>query len=420
MSNKFDIRNAKDYLPLEQLRQLQLQCLRSEVERVYNNVDFYTKAMDKAGVSPQDILSLEDLEKLPFTTKADLHRAYPFGMCAVTLDKIERLNAAGSGKPLICAFTAADIATGAEVMTRAFAGYGINEQDIIQTSAEYESFSGELGATIISAAGHNIKNQIMAMKALGVSVACCTPTYFCFLIEKAAEYGIDLKSLPIRIGVFGSEFWSDETRKKIEASAGVKAFDIYGLPDIIGPGIAAECEYQAGLHVFEDHFYPEIIDPETGKVLPDGETGELVLTTLTKEAMPLIRLRTGDLTALLPETCKCGRTIRRCKRILSYSDDRIVVNGINVFPAQIEAALLSVEGTRPNYNIILSTENGQDRIEAAVEVTGDIFSDKVRAMERLRRDLTSALERTLGLRVDVILMTDLPEDNKKIIDNRIK
>jgi phenylacetate-CoA ligase len=420
MSCKFDIRSAKDYLPLEKLRQLQLQRLRYEVGRVYKQVEPYCKSMEQVGVTPQDIKSLEDISKLPFTAKTDLHRSYPFGLCAVSMDKIVRLNAAGSGKPLISAFTENDIAIGAEVMMRSFASYGIHESDIIQTSAEYDLFTGELGATIISSSGHNIKNQIMAMKALGVTVACCTPTYFCFLIEKAAEYGIDLKGLPIRIGVFGAEFWSDDTRKRIEHDAAVKAFDIYGLPEIIGPGIAAECEFQDGLHIFEDHFYPEIIDPETGEVLPDGETGELVLTTLTKEAMPLIRLRTGDLTSIMTEMCSCGRTIRRCKRVFSRSDDRIVVNGVNIFPAQIEAALLSVEGTRSGYDIILTTKNGQDCIEVEVEITADVFSDKVRAMENLRRNLTSALERTLGLRVDVKLVTDLSEDSKKIIDNRVK
>lgn len=422
MSCKFDIRSARDYLPVDKLRELQFDRFRDAIVRVYDKVEHYRKLMDKAGITPDDISSLEDINKLPFTTKKDLRDTYPFGMAAVSLEDMVRLHAAGAGKPQVTAYTVNDLDRGSEIMSRAFAGYGIDDSDIVQVSEEFAPFTSQLGATVLTMGGDNVKHQIMVMKNIGVTFVCCTPTYFCFLIEKAAEYGLALKGLPIRVGVLGSEPWSDETRKRIEEEAAIKAFDIYGLPEIIGPVIAAECGSQEGLHLFEDHFYPEIINPETGEVLPDGETGELVLTTLSKEAMPVIRYRTGDITAIIPGTCSCGRTIRKIKRIFSRCDDVCMVNGIAIFPSQLESAMLSVESIRPAYNIILTTQNGMDHVEIEVAITGEIFSDKVRAMEDLRQNLKAAIAQSLGIRSDIRLVTRLSEEGEsgRIIDRRRK
>ncbi len=422
MSGKFDIRSAKDYLPGDKLRELQFDRLRDAIVRVYDKVEHYRKLMDKAGVTPDALNSLDDIKKLPFTTKKDLRNTYPFGLAAVSLEEMVRLHAAGAGKPQVSGYTVKDLDRGAEILLRAFAGYGIDDSDIVQVSDEFAPFTSQLGATVLTMSGDNVKHQIMVMKNIGVTAVCCTPTYFYYLIEKAAEYGLDLKGLPVRIGVLGSEPWSGETREKIEESAAIKAFDIYGLPEIIGPVIGAECECQNGLHIFEDHFYPEIINPETGDVLPDGETGELVLTTLTKEAMPVIRYRTGDITSIIPDKCSCGRTIRKIERVLSRCDDTCIVNGIPIFPSQLESAMLSVEGIRPAYNIILTTENGMDHVEIEVGITGEIFSDKVRAMEDLRQKLKAAIELSLGIRSDIRLVTRLSGDGEsgRIIDRRLK
>jgi phenylacetate-CoA ligase len=317
-------------------------------------------------------------------------------------------------------------------MVRTFACYGMHRGDIVQVAYGYGLFTGglgahygaeALGATVVPASGGNTDRQIMLLRDFGVTAICCTPSYFTHMIERAAELGVDLRSLPLRVGVFGAEPWSDAMRAHIERASGITAYDIYGLSEIVGPGVAAECHEQNGLHIFEDHFYPEIIDPETGEVLPDGAEGELVLTTLSKKAMPMIRYRTRDITALMPEICACGRTIRRIRRIGRRSDDMFIIRGVNVFPSQVEAALLTVEGTVPHYRIVLTREKGLDQMGVEVEVSAEVASDQVRVMEDLRKRIGQAIERIVGIRVGVRLVEphSIPRSEgkaKRVFDQR--
>jgi phenylacetate-CoA ligase len=298
-------------------------------------------------------------------------------------------------------------------MVRTFAGCGLGCGDIIQNAYGYGLFTGglgahygaeALGATVIPISGGNTDRQIMVMKDFNVTAICCTPTYFLHLLDRAAEMGVDIRQLPLRVGVFGAEPWSDSMRRRIESAGGIKAYDIYGLSEITGPGVGAECRCQAGLHIFEDHFYPEIINPDTEQPVPEGVEGELVLTTLSKHAMPMLRYRTRDISAFVMGECACGRTLRRMKRIARRSDDMFIIRGVNVFPSQVETALLAVEGTLPHYQIILTREEGLDRMEVHVEVTAAVSSDKVGAVEKLHNKLAQSLYQTLGLRVDVRLV----------------
>jgi phenylacetate-CoA ligase len=407
--------SAPDYIPVARMRELQLSRLRTIVERAYSSVELYRSRMDELGVRPGDIASVDDIARLPFTFKTDLRDTYPFGMFASPMHEVVRLHVSSgtTGKPIVVAYTREDVNVWTSVMVRSFAACGINHGDIIQNAYGYGLFTGglgahyggeALGATVIPISGGNTDRQIMIMKDFGVTAICCTPSYFTHLMERALELGVDMRSLPLRVGVFGAEPWSESMRRHMEAESGIQAFDIYGLSEIIGPGVAIECPVRDGLHVFEDHFYPEVIDFETGKPVPDGEEGELVLTTFSKTAMPMIRYRTRDITAVLPGKCPCGRTIRRIRRIGRRSDDMFIIRGINVFPSQIESALLAVEGTLPHYQIILSRQKGLDEIEVQVEVTPEVFSDKIGALEELNRKLVYALDRTLGLRVHVRLV----------------
>jgi phenylacetate-CoA ligase len=298
-------------------------------------------------------------------------------------------------------------------MARTLAACGLACGDIIQNAYGYGLFTGglgahygaeALGATVIPISGGNTDRQIMVMKDFEVTAICCTPTYFLHLLDRASEMGVDVRALPLRVGVFGAEPWSDSLRRRIETAGGIKAYDIYGLTEITGPGVGSECYSQAGLHIFEDHFYPEIIDPDSGQPVPEGEEGELVLTTLSKHAMPMLRYRTRDISSFVAGPCSCGRTLRRIKRITRRSDDMFIIRGVNVFPSQVETALLAVEGTLPHYQIILTREEGLDQMEVHVEVTPAAFSDKVGAMERLHNKLAQSLYQTLGLRVEVRLV----------------
>jgi phenylacetate-CoA ligase len=371
--------------------------------------------MDSAGVKPEDIRALEDLARLPFTVKTDLRDSYPFGLFASPMEDVVRLHASSgtTGKPIVVAYTKADVDVWTNAMVRCLAACGLGRGDIIQNAYGYGLFTGGLGAhyggeglgaTVIPISGGNTDRQIMIMKDFGVTAICCTPSYFVHLTERAAELGIDMRQLPLRAGVFGAEPWSESMRAHIEAASGVKAFDIYGLSEIVGPGVGIECQFQNGLHILEDYFYPEIVDPDTGAVLPDGEEGELLLTTLAKQAMPMLRYRTRDITAILPEPCPCGRTLRRIRRISRRSDDMFIIRGVNVFPSQVESALLAVEGTVPHYLIVLTREKGLDEMEVQVEVTPEVFSDEIGALERLQARLVDALDRVLGIRVHVRLV----------------
>jgi phenylacetate-CoA ligase len=337
-----------------------------------------------------------------------------------------------TGKPIVVAYTQADLDVWSSVMVRSFAACGLHEGDVVQNAYGYGLFTGglgahygaeKLGATVIPVSGGNTDRQLMVMCDFEVTAICCTPTYFLHLIDRASTMGIDLRKLPLRAGVFGAEPWTQGMRQRIEQESGIKAYDIYGLSEIIGPGVAIECSCQDGLHIFEDHFYPEIIDPETGRLLPDGEEGELVLTTLSKQAMPLIRYRTRDITALMPGPCACGRTIRRMRRIGRRSDDMMIIRGVNVFPSQVESVLLAMEGTLPHYQIILTREHGLDQMEVQVEVTAQMFSDTVGALETLQAKLADAMERVLQIRVQVTLVEPRTIQRsegkaKRVIDRR--
>jgi phenylacetate-CoA ligase len=407
--------SAPDFLPPTQLRGLQWDRLRAIVAHTYNHVELFRQRMQERSLTPADLTTLADVARLPFTVKSDLRDTYPFGLFADPLRSIVRLHASSgtTGKPIVVAYTKQDLAVWTEVMVRSFAACGIHEGDIVQNAYGYGLFTGGLGAhygaegigaTVIPISGGNTDRQIMVLKDFGVTAICCTPTYFLHIVDRAAQLGVDMKALPLRIGVFGAEPWTESMRKHIQANTSIDPFDIYGLSEIIGPGVAVECPCHDGLHVFEDHFYPEIIDPQTGAVLPDGQEGELVLTTLSKWAMPMIRYRTRDISALIPEPCPCGRTLRRMRRIGRRSDDMLIIRGVNIYPSQIEAAMLEIEGTLPHYQILLTREHGLDQIEVQVEVTPQLFSDKVGAMEALATRLGDTLERVLGIRIKVTLV----------------
>lgn len=407
--------SGPDYLPVTQLRQLQLHRLQAIVQRSYEHVTLFRERMDERGLRPDAVQTLEDIALLPFTVKTDLRDTYPFGLFASPMNEVVRLHASSgtTGKPIVVAYTREDLQVWASVIVRTFAACGLDRGDIIQNAYGYGLFTGglgahygaeALGATVIPISGGNTDRQIVLMKDFGTTALCCTPSYFLRILERAPELGVDLRSLPLKVGIFGAEPWTDEMRKRIEPEANIKAYDIYGLSEIIGPGVGSECCEQNGLHIFEDHFYPEIIDPKTLKPLPDGEEGELVLTTLSKRAMPMIRYRTRDITALQTDVCPCGRTIRRIRRISRRSDDMFIVRGVNVFPSQIEEALLAVEGVTPHYQILLTNDGTMDDVEVQVEVTPEIFSDTVRAMETLRGKLADSIERIVGIRINLRLV----------------
>jgi phenylacetate-CoA ligase len=369
--------------------------------------------MQDRGLTPRDLRKLEDLALLPFTIKTDLRDSYPFGLFASPMEDVVRLHASSgtTGKPIVVAYTRQDLEVWSEAIVRCFAACGVHRGDIIQNAYGYGLFTGglglhygaeALGATVIPISGGNTERQVMVMNDFGVTVVCCTPSYFVHLLERSREMGVNLRAL--RAGIFGAEPWSDAMRQRIQEESGIRAFDIYGLTEIIGPGVGIECACQSGLHIFEDHFYPEIIDPETCQPLGEGQEGELVLTTLSKEAMPMIRYRTRDITRIVGGACPCGRTIRRIQRISRRSDDMFIVRGVNVFPSQIEAALLESRGTLPHYQIVLTRTKGLDQLEVRVEVTPEVFSDKVGALEALQRQLAASIEHTIGIHAVVRLV----------------
>lgn len=400
--------SAMDFLPLAQLRDIQFTRLRSMVQRAYDNVPLFRKRMEDRKLKPGDLRIIDDIVKLPFTVKTDLRDAYPFGLCASPMREIVRFHASSgtTGKPIVVAYTQEDLNDWTRAIVRSLAACGVHSGDIVQVAYGYGLFTGglgahygaeALGASVIPISGGNTDRQILIMKDFGTTVICCTPSYFLHLIERASELEIDLKELPLRIGVFGAEPWTEDMRQRMEAGSGVKAFDIYGLSEIVGPGVAMECIHQSGPHIFEDMFYPEIIDPQTLEPLPDGTEGELVLTTLCKRAMPMIRYRTRDITSLEPARCACGRTLRRIRRIGRRSDDMLIIRGVNLFPSQIEAALLKVEGTLPHYQIVVDRHKDLDTLEVQVEVTAEIFSDTVGALEQLQARLAHSIESVTGL-----------------------
>ena len=434
IAEEFHPASAPDYLPKRQLRQLQFSRMKTMVQWAFDNVQMFRVRMAQLQMTPKDINSLEDVARLPFSVKNDLRDTYPFGLFASNFPDVVRLHASSgtTGKPIVVAYTQEDIEVWRSVMVRTFAACGVTKGDVVQNSYGYGLFTGglgfhygaeALGAAVIPTSGGNTERQIMIMKDFGVTVICCTPSYFIHIIEQAGLMGIDLKKLPLRAGFFGAEPWTDEMRKHIEKDSGIKAFDCYGLSEIIGPGVGSECVAQNGLHIFEDHFYIEIIDPDTGDTLADGEEGELVISTLSKWAMPMIRYRTRDITRIMPEQCACGRTIRRIERISRRSDDMFIIRGVNVFPSQVEAALLRVEGTLPHYQIILTRNKGLDRMELQVETTAETPTEKTKESEELKAKISYNLEHILGIRAKVTLveLNTIPRSEgkaKRLIDKR--
>ena len=426
--------SAPDYLPLPRLRDIQLNRLQTMVRRAYDHVDLFRKRMTERNLTAADIRSLDDIQRLPFTVKADLRDTYPFGLFASPMKDIVRLHASSgtTGKPIVVAYTQDDINVWTNVMVRSFAACGVGSGDIVQNAYGYGLFTGGLGAhygaeaigaTVIPISGGNTDRQIMVLQDFKVTAICCTPSYFLHLMDRSAGMGIDFHKLSLKAGIFGAEPWSEGMRERIQKDSGIKAYDIYGLSEIVGPGVAMECCEQTGPHIFEDYFYPEIINPETGEVLGNDVEGELVLTTLGKQAMPMIRYRTRDITTVTAEPCPCGRTLRRIKRIGRRSDDMMIIRGVNVFPSQIEAALLTVEGALPHYQIILTREQDLDQMEVQVEVTQEVFSDQVRAMEALQKKIDHAINSLTGIHAKVSLVEPhtIPRSEgkaKRVIDKR--
>ncbi|NWF57548.1 MAG: phenylacetate--CoA ligase [Syntrophaceae bacterium] len=403
-------------LPREALEALQLKRLVATAERVYATVPFYRRKFDEYGIKPSGIKSLKDLRRLPFTTKIDLRDNYPFGLFAVPMEQVVRIHASSgtTGKPTVVGYTRRDINTWAELMARSLAAAGAQKNDIIHNAYGYGLFTGglgvhygaeKLGASVIPISGGNSKRQIVIMQDFGSTVLTCTPSYALFLAETAEEMGVDFKTLKLKVGIFGAEPWSERMRDEIERKLGIQAIDIYGLSEVIGPGVSIECiEAKRGLHIFEDHFIAEIIDPQTGEVLPYGEKGELVFTTVTKEAFPLIRYRTRDISVLYPEPCKCGRTHVRMERVSGRSDDMLIIRGVNVFPSQIESVLMNIEGVEPHYLLIVDRQGNLDTLDLEVEVNEKVFSDEVKNLQSLGRRIEKEIKDLLGVSVGVKLV----------------
>jgi len=417
------------------LRALQSERLREVVRRAYQDVPYYKQKLDEAGVKPADIKSIDDITRLPFTSKDDLRDTYPFGMFAVPMEQVVRLHASSgtTGKSTVVGYTRRDIATWAEVMARTLAAGGTHQSDVVQNSYGYGLFTGGLGAhygaeligaSVVPTSGGQTKRQLQILQDFRSTVLCCTPSYALVLAESAKEVGLDFQDLPLRVGFFGAEPWSTTMRQEIEAALHVDALDIYGLSEIIGPGVSFECLDKSGLHINEDHFYPEIVNPETGEQVPDGRPGELVFTTLTKEALPLLRYRVRDLTQLLADPCPCGRTLRRMRRVTGRSDDMLIIRGVNVFPSQIEEVLMGIEETTPNYLLVVDRKpRGMDELEVQVEVSEETFSDEMSQLEALSGRIQNEIENTLALRVSVRLVEPKTLERsmgkaKRVIDRR--
>ncbi|MEW5814582.1 MAG: phenylacetate--CoA ligase [Spirochaetota bacterium] len=420
---------------ISELQKQQLESLVKIVEKVYKNVPFYRDKFDRAGVKPAAIQSLKDIRKLPFTTKDELRETYPYGLLAVPEGEIVEVHTSSgtTGAPVVDAYTRQDIDTWGEAMARTLAMAGTTSIDVVQNAYGYGLFTGglgihygarKIGANVIPVSSGNTKRQLMIMKDFGTTVLTCTPSYSLFLAEAAKEEGLDFAQLTVKAGCFGAEPWSDNMRAEIEAKLKLTAHDIYGLTEIIGPGVSSECEAKNGLHINEDLFYPEIINPATGEVLPDGEKGELVFTTLTKEGTPVIRFRTRDITYLFREKCACGRTIVKMHRLLGRTDDMLIIRGVNVFPSQIEHVLMKIEETEPHYQIIVDRAAAHlDEIEVQVEVEESFFSDETKKLEKIREKIERELKSELGIgaRVKLVEPKSIQRSEgkaKRVIDKR--
>ncbi len=406
----------KETMPREDLEALQLRRTKALVEKLYAVVPFYRKAMDAKKIGPADLRSLKDLQYFPFTEKQDLRNHYPFGLFAAPKENIVRIHSSSgtTGKATVVGYTQRDLDNWAQCMARTLMCAGATRKDVIHNAYGYGLFTGglgahygaeRLGATVVPMSGGATKRQIAVLKDFEATVICCTPSYMLHLREAAEEMGVDFRKLPLRVGVFGAEPWSEEMRRTIETKCGLTATNIYGLSEIMGPGVAQECcEAQDGMHLFEDHFYPEIINPDTGEVLPPGEMGELVITTMTKEGIPLLRYRTRDLTSLNYVPCICGRTLVRMARITGRSDDMLIIRGVNVFPSQIESLLMESEGLSPHYQIVVRREGNLDTMEVQVELGENLFSDEIRALQQREKTISNAIKEFLGVTAQVKLV----------------
>ena len=424
-------------LPRPALEALQLKRLKSMLERVCCNVPFYKEKFADLGVRPDSLKSLEDLRRLPFTVKQDMRDAYPYGLFSAPMEDIVRIHASSgtTGKPTVVGYTHKDIEIWSELMARSFVSAGVHRGDIIHNSYGYGLFTGglgahygaeKLGASVIPMSGGNTKRQILIMKDFGSTVLTCTPSYSLYLAEAAKEEGVDFRSLSLRVGIFGAEPWSESMRTEIEEKLNLSAIDIYGLSEIMGPGVAIECqEAKCGLHIWEDHFIPEIINPETGEPVPEGERGELVITTITKEGIPLLRYRTRDITSITYEPCTCGRTHARIARMSGRSDDMLIIRGVNVFPSQIESILMRIEGVEPHYLLIVDRKGNLDTLEVQVEVDERLFSDEIKHLQAMAGAIEKEIKDLLSLTCKVRLVepkTIMRSEGKakRVIDNRPK
>jgi phenylacetate-CoA ligase len=418
----------------ERLIKLQGDRLSAMVERLYYNVPFYRSLFQEKGIEPGDINSVDQLKYLPFTTKQDLRDNYPFGLFAVPKSEVVRVHASSgtTGKPTVVGYTRKDIQTWAEVMARTLTAAGAGKTDVLHIAYGYGLFTGglgvhygaeKIGATVIPMSGGNTQRQLQLMEDFGSTIIACTPSYALFIAEAIHEAGIPISNMKLKAGVFGAEPWTEQMRKEIEDKLKIKAIDIYGLSEVIGPGVASECMHQQGLHIFEDHFIPEIIDPNTLEILPYGQLGELVFTCVTKEALPLLRYRTRDLTLLNADKCSCGRTIVRMQKCLGRSDDMLIIRGVNVFPSQIETVLLEMSETKPHYLLIVDRINNLDVMEIWVEVDEQFFSDEIKKLEGLKKKIQHKIESTLGISANVKLVEPKTIErsegkSKRVIDKR--
>jgi phenylacetate-CoA ligase len=421
-------------MPREDLEQLQLERLQATINRVYKSVTCYKKKFDEAGIIPENIASLDDLAKLPFTSKEDLRLNYPYGMFAVPLREVVRIHSSSgtTGKPTVVGYTKNDISTWSNLVARFMTSAGVTRDDVVQIAFGYGMFTGAfglhygsetIGASVIPMSAGNTEKQIMIMQDYKTTVLVCTPSYALTIASRMEQMGVDPKSLSLKVGLFGAEPWSEGMRKEIENRLCISATDNYGLSEIIGPGVAGDCEFKCGMHLFEDAFIPEIIDPETGEVLPRGSVGELVLTTLTKEAFPMIRYRTRDITSLDYGKCDCGRTLVRMKKTMGRSDDMLIIKGVNVFPSQIEEILFAIEGCEPHYQLVLDREGDTDVLEVRIEVTENIFFDEMKKQKAFVELVERKIHSMLGVGASVKLVEPslLPRHEGKavrVIDNR--
>ncbi len=425
---------AMECMSHEQKYELQSQRLREVVEKVYTKVPFYRKKMQETGITPGDIKSIEDIVKLPFTTKQDLRDNYPFKLCSAPQSEFVRIHASSgtTGKPTAVPYTQKDLEVFADCVARSICSAGGNQDDVVQVAYGYGLFTGGLGlhdgatrmgAAVVPISGGNTRNQLALMKDFGTTILACTPSYAMFLADELIEEGTDTSKLPLRIGIFGAEPWSREMKQQLEQKLNIKAYDIYGLSEIMGPGVGYSCHVGDGLHIQDDNFYPEILNPDTLEPAPDGEVGELVFTHLTKEAMPLLRYRTRDLTSIKREVCQCGRTNVRITGIQGRSDDMLIIRGVNVFPSQIESVLLEIPEATPHYLIIVDRQGTMDTIEVKVEIDKKYFSDEISEMNHIKKKIKSKLDSFLRVNTIVTLVEHKTIERSagksvRVIDNR--